>query len=89
MTTRIWIEAIKRPDGRNWYTDRGLLLRARLGGAHGEILCDRVHNAVCETCRVLMSRGIVGAFDLESRHRLSVHDGRHPLNGWIDGSRAR
>jgi hypothetical protein len=28
MTTRIWIEPVKRPDGCNWYTDRnGLLLR--------------------------------------------------------------
>jgi hypothetical protein len=57
MTTQVWIEPVKRLDGRNWYTDRnGLLLRIRLGGPHGEILCDRVHNAVCETCRVLMSR---------------------------------
>ena len=63
MTTRIWIEPVKRPDGRNWYTDRGLLLRTRLGGPDGEILRDRVHNALCETCRVLMSRGIVGAFE--------------------------
>jgi hypothetical protein len=30
---------------------------------HGEILCDRVHNAICETCRVLMSRGITGPFE--------------------------
>jgi hypothetical protein len=59
MTTRIWIEPVKRPDG----TDRGLLLRTRLGGPDGEILCDRVHNAICESCRVLMSRGIVGAFE--------------------------
>jgi hypothetical protein len=63
MTTRIWIEPVKRPDGRDWYTDRGLLLRTRLGGAYGEVLCDRVHNAICETCRVLMSRGIAGPFE--------------------------
>ena len=63
MTTRIWIEPVKRPDGRNWYTDRGLLWRSRLGGPEGEILCDRVHNPVCESCRVLMSRGIVGPFE--------------------------
>ena len=63
MTTRIWIEPVKRPDGRDWYTDRGLLLRTRLGGAYGEVLCDRVHNAICETCRVLMSRGIIGSFE--------------------------
>jgi hypothetical protein len=63
MTTRIWIEPVKRPDGRNWYSDRGLLLRTRLGGPDGEVLCDRVHNATSETCRVLMSRGIVGSFE--------------------------
>jgi hypothetical protein len=43
--TRVWIEPVKRPDGRDWYTDRGLPLRTRLGGPEGEILCDRVHNA--------------------------------------------
>ena len=64
MTTRIWIEAVKRPDGRNWYTaERGLLLMARLGGSDGEILVEGVHNALCEACRVLMSRGIVGPFE--------------------------
>jgi hypothetical protein len=63
MTTRIWIEPIKRPDGRNWYTDRGLLMRTRLGGPDGEVLCDRVHNAICEACRVLLSCGIVGLFE--------------------------
>jgi hypothetical protein len=57
-------QPIKRPDGRDWYTDRnGLLLRTRFGGPDGEVLRDRVHNAVCETCRVLMSRGIVGTFE--------------------------
>jgi hypothetical protein len=34
---RIWIEAIKRSDGRNWYTDRILLLRTRLDGPDGEL----------------------------------------------------
>src|SRR5947208_17100053 len=64
MITQIWIEPVKRPDGRNWYTrQNGLLLRTRLGGPDGEVLFDRVHNPVCETCRVLMSRGIVGAFE--------------------------
>src|SRR5262245_45265442 len=63
MATLIFVEPIKRPDGRDWDTDRGLLLRTRLGGPDGEVLCDRVHNAICETCRVLMSRGIVGAFE--------------------------
>jgi hypothetical protein len=27
------------------------------------VLCDRIRNPICETCRVLMSRGIVGAFE--------------------------
>ena len=63
MTTLIWIEPVKRADGSNRYTDRGLLLRTRLGGPDGEVLCDGVHNAVCETCRVLMSRGISGPFE--------------------------
>jgi hypothetical protein len=61
--TIIWIEPVKRSDGSNWYSGRnGLLLRTRLGGPDGEIICDRVHNVVCETCRVLMSRGITGPF---------------------------
>ena len=64
MTTRIWIEPVKRPDGRNWYTERwGLLMRTRLGGPDGEILCDRVHNPICESCRALMARGILGQFE--------------------------
>jgi hypothetical protein len=33
---------------------------ARLGGPDGEILVQGVHNAVCDACHVLMSRGIVG-----------------------------
>ena len=41
MMTRIWIEPVKRPDGRDWYTDRGLVLRTRFGGPDGEILADR------------------------------------------------
>ena len=40
--------------------DRGLLLRTRLGGPDGEVLCDRIHNPVCESCRALMARGITG-----------------------------
>jgi len=63
MTTQIWIEPVKRRDGSDWYTDRGLLLRTRLGAPAGEIICDGVHNAVCESCRVLMSRGITGHFE--------------------------
>jgi len=63
-TIRIWIEPVKRPDGRNWYSERwGLLLRTRLDVPDGEILCDRVHNPVCESCRVLMARGILGEFE--------------------------
>jgi hypothetical protein len=62
--TIIWIEPVKRSGGSNWYSGRnGLLLRSRLGGPNGEVLCDRMHNAVCETCRVLMSRGITGPFE--------------------------
>jgi hypothetical protein len=41
----------------------GLLLRARLGGPVGEILCDRVFNALCESCRALMAHGITGLFE--------------------------
>jgi len=63
MMTRIWIEPVKRPDGRDWYTDRGLLLRTRLGGPDGEILADRVHNPVCTSCHALMARGIIGPFE--------------------------
>jgi hypothetical protein len=62
--TTIWIEPVKRSDSSNWYSGRnGLLLRTRLGGPAGEIIYDRVHNAVCETCRVLMARGITGSFE--------------------------
>jgi hypothetical protein len=64
VTTQIWIEPVKRPDGSDWYSSRnGLLLRSRLGGPHGEILCDGVHNPICESCRVLMSLGITGPFE--------------------------
>ena len=44
-------------------SERGLLLIARLGDPDGEILVEGVHNALCEACRVLMSRGIVGPFE--------------------------
>jgi hypothetical protein len=61
--TQIWIEPVKRADGRRHYTSgRGLLMTARLGSPDGEIL-EAAHNAVCEACRVLMSRGIVGPFE--------------------------
>jgi hypothetical protein len=100
MTTRIWIEPVKRPDGRNWYSDRGLLLRTRLDGPDGEILRDRVRNAICETCRVLMSRGIVGQFetwklgigypcmtgDIASTAGLTVHE---PDDGLVHFARWR
>jgi hypothetical protein len=70
MTTLIWIESVLRTDGRPWYVPKderiaksGLLLRARLGGPDGEILCDRVFNPVCESCCTLVARGIVGPFE--------------------------
>jgi hypothetical protein len=38
---------------------------------------------------VLMSRGIVGAFEImEARHSLPVHDGRHCQHSGADGARA-
>jgi hypothetical protein len=101
MTTRIWIEPVKRPDGRNWYTDRnGLLLLTRLGGPDGEVICDPVHNALCETSRLLMPRGIVGTFetwreavpyacmrgDIASTAELTVHE---PDDGVVHFARWR
>jgi hypothetical protein len=53
-------------------TNMLILSDCRVDGLHrptvspvpdGEVLCDRVHNAICETCRVLMSRGITGPFE--------------------------
>jgi hypothetical protein len=35
-----------------------------LGGPDGENLCDRVQNALCESCRVLISRGVTGQFEI-------------------------
>jgi hypothetical protein len=62
MTSRIWIGPVKRPDGRNWYTQRGLLLRTRLGGPDGGIICDGVHIAVGERPRpALPQRMAMGA----------------------------
>ena len=64
MVTQIWIEPVLRPDGRKYYTtERGLLLTAKLGSPDGEILVEGAHNPVCEACRSLMSRGIVGPFE--------------------------
>ena len=64
VTMQIWIEPVLRPDGRKHYTaERGLLLTARLGGPDGEIIVEGVHNAVCEACRVFMSRGVTGPFE--------------------------
>ena len=75
-------------------------MRTRFGGPDGEMLCDRVHNALCETCRVLMSRGIVGAFetwkpdipypymrgDIASTAELTVHE---PDDGIVHFARWR
>jgi hypothetical protein len=36
----LFSEAIKRPDGSDWYTDRGLLLPTRLDGPDGELNAD-------------------------------------------------
>src|SRR5262245_51774487 len=58
---------------------------------------DRVHNAVCETCRVLMSRGITGQFetwkvdpcitgDITSMAELTVHE---PADGLVQFARWR
>jgi hypothetical protein len=100
MRTQIWVEPVKRPDGRNRYTDRGLLLRSRLGGPDGDILCDRVQIPICETCRVLMVRGITGPFetrkpdidypcmtsDIASAAGLTVHE---PDDGVVHFARRR
>jgi hypothetical protein len=46
--TRIWIEPIKRDDGRSYYSgQKGLSVRTRLDGSDGEVLCDGVFNPVC------------------------------------------
>jgi hypothetical protein len=58
------VAATTWPNGRKHYsTERGLLVIARLGSPDGEILFHGAHNAICEACRVLMSRGIVGPFE--------------------------
>jgi hypothetical protein len=61
--TIIWIEYLRHSDARLRYSSHGQLYRTRLGGPDGEVLCDRVHNAISETCRVLMSLGILGTFE--------------------------
>jgi hypothetical protein len=38
MATLIFIAPVKRPDGRDWYTDRSLLFRTRLGDPDGSRL---------------------------------------------------
>src|SRR5436190_12831248 len=99
MTTRIWIEPVKRPDGRNWYTDGGSycgLVWAALMVRSSPIEC----TALCETCRVLMSRGIVGPFetwkpdipypcmraDIASTAELTVHE---PDDGIVHSAKWR
>jgi hypothetical protein len=62
MTARMWIEPVTRPDG--WVIPTAAFTADSRGRRPGdEILCDRVHNGVCESCRVLMPRGIVGRFE--------------------------
>ena len=61
--TIIWSEYLRHSDARLRYSSHGQLYRTRLGGPDGEVLCDRVHNAISETCRVLMSLGILGTFE--------------------------
>jgi hypothetical protein len=71
MTTQIWIETVKRPDGRKRYsTERGLLLIARLGSPDSEILVYGAHNVVCEglSCPHEPRQCI---------RRLRLHDRRH------------
>jgi hypothetical protein len=63
MTTRIWIEPVNRPDGPHGYTDRGSSCGLVSAALMARVLYDRIRNPICETCRVLMSRGIVGAFE--------------------------
>ena len=36
---------------------------ALLKGPDGEIVIEAAHNAICEACRVLMSRGILGPLE--------------------------
>ena len=63
MTTKIWIEQLRHPDGRPRYTSRGQLYRTRLGGPDGEVLCEQTVSPVCPSCRVLLARGITGPFE--------------------------
>src|SRR3954467_6930821 len=63
-TTRIWIEPIKRDDGRSHYSgQRGLSMWTRLDGPDVEVLCDGVFSPVVTSCRALMARGITGPFE--------------------------
>jgi hypothetical protein len=63
MTTKIWIEQLRHPDGRPHYTSRGQLYRTCLGGPDGEVLCKQTVSPTCSSCRVLLSRGITGPFE--------------------------
>jgi hypothetical protein len=89
--TLIWIELVLRPDGHPWYVPKGewiaksgLLLRARLGGPDGEILCDKVFNPVCESCRALMAAALSPSRDTQARYRLPAYDWRLRNRGMAD-----
>ena len=84
MTTKIWIEQLRHPDGRPRYSSRGQLYRTRLGGPDGEVLCEQTVSPVCPSCRVLLARGITGPFETWKRRRaLCLHARRYR-----EGSRA-
>ena len=63
MTTKIWIEQLRHPDGRPRYTSRGQLYSTRLGGPDGEVLCQQTISPACSSCRVLLAHGITGPFE--------------------------
>ena len=68
--TQIWIEPVKRNDGRSRYTgEMGLAMRTRLGSPDSEVLCDGVFNPVVTSCRGLMARGITSPFETHKRLR--------------------
>ena len=62
------LEPVERPDGRDWYTDRGPFLRALPSGPDSGILCHRVQNTICET-----GLDLVGCADWDSQIRLAAN----------------